>query len=165
MNKADTDDGMGPQAGVPPLQDELEKRRNKAEKLEEVGMLLRSLLTWQLVQVGTSRSRLTVGEKAPHKEFLKKGGLKKPQRYWPGTVALYKICQYQMSNELLICKCPFMCLICEIAQECGRYDLHFQVHMVMALQNVAEYYLTSLSEDANLCTIHTKCITIMPKDI
>ena len=27
-----------------------------------------------------------------------------------------------------------------------------------------EYYLTSLLEDANLCPIHAKCITIMPKD-
>ena len=37
--------------------------------------------------------------------------------------------------------------------------------MVMALQETAEYYLTSLLEDANLCTIHGKRVTIMPKDI
>ena len=82
-----------------------------------------------------------------------------------GTVALCKICQFQKSTELVICKWPFLHLIHRIAQEVGRYDLHFQVCMVMALQEAAEYYLTGLQEDANFCTIHVKCITIMPKDI
>ena len=35
----------------------------------------------------------------------------------------------------------------------------------MALQEAAEFYLTGLQEDANLCAIHAKCITIMTKDI
>ena len=93
------------------------------------------------------------------------GHVKKLQRYWLGRVALHKICWYQMSTELLSCKCPFTCLVCKIAQDCGRYDLHFQVCVVMALQEAAEYYLTSLLEDVNLCAIHTKHVTIMPKDI
>ena len=37
--------------------------------------------------------------------------------------------------------------------------------MVLALQEAAEHYLTSLLEDANLCMIHMKCITIIPKII
>ena len=91
--------------------------------------------------------------------------MKKPQRYWPGMVAPHKTHQYQMSTELLICKCPFMHLVPKITQDCGKHDLCFQVHAVMALQEVAQYYLTSFLEDANLCAIHAKCITIMPKDI
>ena len=35
------------------------------------------------------------------------GGLKKPHRYRPGTVALRQIRQYQKSTELLIRKLPF----------------------------------------------------------
>ena len=70
-----------------------------------------------------------------------------------------------MSTELLIHKCPFLHLVCEIAQDVGRYDLHFQVYAVMALQEAAEYYLTCLLEDMNPYMIHIKCITIMPKDI
>ena len=50
-------------------------------------------------------------------------------------------------------------------EDLGRYDLHFQVHVVMALQGAAEFYLTSLLEDMNLCTIHANCIMIIPKDI
>ena len=58
-----------------------------------------------------------------------------------------------------------MTVVHEIAQDLGRYNLCFQVHMVMALQEAAEFYLTNLLEDANLCAIHAKCIMIMAKDI
>ena len=106
-----------------------------------------------------------VGDKVPCKEFLKTGPLKRPQKYWLGTVAPHEIQQFQKSTQLLICKHLFLHLFHKIAQEVGRHDLHFQVHMVIALQEAAEYYLTGLLEDPNLCTIHVKCITIMPRDI
>ena len=106
-----------------------------------------------------------MGGKAPYKEFLQKGLMKKPQRYQPGTGALHKISQYQASTEVFICKHPSTYLMCKIAKDCGKYDLYFQVFMVMALQEAAEYYLTSLLEDMNLCAIHLKHVTIMPKDI
>ena len=35
----------------------------------------------------------------------------------------------------------------------------------MALQEAAEAYLVGLFEDTNLCAIHAKRVTIMPKDI
>ena len=35
----------------------------------------------------------------------------------------------------------------------------------MALQEAAEAYLVRLFEDTNLCAIHVKRVTIMPKDI
>ena len=52
----------------------------------------------------------------------------------------------------------------EIAQE-FRTDLRFQLLAVLALQEAAEAYLVSLFEDANLCAIHAKRVTIMPKDL
>ena len=106
-----------------------------------------------------------MGGKAPQKEFLKARKMKKPQRYWPGTVALHEIHQFQKSTELLIHKLPFSRLACEIAQEIGKFDMCFQVHAILTLQEAAETYLVSLLEDANLCTFHTKHVTIMPKDI
>ena len=45
------------------------------------------------------------------------GGLKKPMRYRPGTVALREICHYQKSTKLLIRKLPFNRLVREIAQD------------------------------------------------
>ena len=35
----------------------------------------------------------------------------------------------------------------------------------MALQEAGEAFLVGLLEQANLCTIHVKCVTIMPNDI
>ena len=43
--------------------------------------------------------------------------------------------------------------------------MHFQVGIILTLQEAAEYCLVSLLEDANLCMIHTKCVPIMPMDI
>ena len=40
-----------------------------------------------------------------------------------------------------------------------------QAMAVHALQWAAEAYLTGLLEDANLIAIHTKHVTLMPKDI
>ena len=42
--------------------------------------------------------------------------------------------------------------------------MYFQEHTILTLQEPAEAYLVGLLEDINLCTIHTKHITIMPKD-
>ena len=60
---------------------------------------------------------------------------------------------------------PFLWLVHEIALEVGKYDLHFQVYAILSLQEAAKAYLVRLLEDANLCTIHAKWVTIMPKDI
>ncbi|CAN6895327.1 unnamed protein product [Brassica rapa subsp. trilocularis] len=47
----------------------------------------------------------------------------------------------------------------------GTTDLRFQSSAVAALQEAAEAYLVGLFEDTNLCAIHAKRVTIMPKDI
>ena len=91
-------------------------------------------------------------------------GKKKPRRYRPGTVTLQEIHRYQKSMELLIRRLPFQRLVREIAQDYnGR--LSFASGAIVALQEAAEAYLVGLFKDINLCAIHAKCITIMPKDI
>ncbi|KAG6506901.1 hypothetical protein ZIOFF_032233 [Zingiber officinale] len=118
-------------------------------------------------------ARKSTGGKAPRKQLATKaarksapttGGVKKPHRYRPGTVALREIRKYQKSTELLIRKLPFQRLVREIAQD-FKTDLRFQSHAVLALQEAAEAYLVGLFEDTNLCAIHAKRVTIMPKDI
>lgn len=113
------------------------------------------------------------GGKAPRKQLATKvarksapttGVVKKPHRYRPGTVALREIRKYQKSTELLIRNLPFQRLVREIAQD-FKTDLRFQSHVVLALQEAAEAYLVGLFEDTNLCAIHAKRVTIMPKDI
>ena len=132
-------------------------------------------------------------DQAARKSAPTTGGVKKPHRYRPGTVALRwvpsellvsilyfisglyilnvfdlslcsEIRKYQKSTELLIRKLPFQRLVREIAQD-FKTDLRFQSHAVLALQEAAEAYLVGLFEDTNLCAIHAKRVTIMPKDI
>jgi len=77
---------------------------------------------------------------------------------------LREIRRYQKSTDLLIRKLPFQRLVREIAQD-FKNDLRFQGSAVLALQEAAEAYLVGLFEDTNLCAIHAKRVTIMPKDI
>ncbi|XP_060712773.1 uncharacterized protein LOC132837099 [Hemiscyllium ocellatum] len=103
-------------------------------------------------------ARKSTGGKAPRKQLATKaarksapatGGVKKPHRYRPGTVALREIRRYQKSTELLIRKLPFQRLVREIAQD-FKTDLRFQSSAVMALQEASEAYLVGLFEDTNL---------------
>ena len=105
------------------------------------------------------------GGKAPQKEFLQAGKVKKTRKCQPGTVALWEIWQFQKSIELLIRKLPFSQLVHEIALEVGKYDLHFLGSTTICLQEAAEAYVDGLMEDTNLCTMHAKRVRIMPKDI
>jgi histone H3 len=92
------------------------------------------------------------------------GGVKKPHRYRPGTVALREIRKYQKSADLLIRKLPFQRLVREIAQNL-KNDLRFQSTALEALQEAAEAYLVELFANTLLCAIHAKRVTIMPKDL
>ena len=81
-----------------------------------------------------------------------------------GTVALREIRKYQKSTELLIRKLPFQKVVREIATD-YKNDLRFQSQAILALQEATEAYLIGLFEDTNLCAIHAKRVTIMPKDM
>ena len=118
-------------------------------------------------------ARKSTGSKVPKKQIVQKTAkkstissidLKKSHRYKPGTVALREIRKLQKSTELLIRRLPFQRLVRELAQD-FRNDLRFQSSAVLALQEAAEAYLVTLFEDTNLCAIHAKRVTIMPKDI
>ena len=108
--------------------------------------------------------RKQVENKTARKSAPLMGGIKKPHRYRPGTVALREIRRYQKSTELLLRKLPFQRLVREVAQD-FKSDLRFQSSAVLALQEACESYLVGLFEDTNLCAIHAKRVTIMPKDI
>src|SRR6218665_3330195 len=93
---------------------------------------------------------------------------RKPHRYRPGDQALRDIRRYQKSTELLIRKLPFQRLVREIAgslEGIGRPDLRFQPDAFLALQEATESYLVTLFEDANLCAVFAKLVTIIPTNI
>ena len=93
-------------------------------------------------------ARKSTGGKAPRKQLATKaarksapstGGVKKPHRYRPGTVALREIRRYQKSTELLIRKLPFQRLVREIAQD-FKTDLRFQSAAIGALQVILSFF-------------------------
>ena len=138
--------------------------------------MLLNFVTVLLNQVKMARTKQTArkstGGKVACKELATKAALKfgpaigmmVPHRNRPGTVALREIRKYQKSTELLIRKMPFQRLVREIAQD-HKMDLRFQSAALGALQEAAEAYLVALFEDTNLCAIHAKRVTIMPKDM
>lgn len=96
--------------------------------------------------------------------------VKKPHRYRPGTVALREIRRYQRSSKLLIPRLPFSKLVRNIANEVNQAKslpgkLQFQSSALMGLQEAAENYLVKVFEDANLASLHTKRVTVMPEDL
>ena len=118
-------------------------------------------------------ARKSTGGKAPRKQLATKaarksapatGGVKKPHRFRPGTVALREIRRYQKSTELLMRKLPFQRIVREIAGE-FEADLRFQGTAIQALQEACEAYMVALFEDSNLACIHAKRVTIMAKDM
>merc|ERR1719439_292433 len=94
---------------------------------------------------GTKHPRKHIAHKAAAKKTTT-GGIKKPHRFRPGTVAL---------REIRSRKLPFQRLVREIAGE-FRNDLRFQSSAVLALQEASEAYMVGLFEDTNLCAIHAK---------
>lgn len=79
-------------------------------------------------------------------------------------MALREIRHYQKSTDLLTRKAPFQRLVREVAQDFKK-DLRFQSTAVAALQEAAEQYLVGLFEDANLCCIHNRRVTLFPRDL
>ena len=90
--------------------------------------------------------------------------IKKKLRYRPGTLALREIRKYQRSTDLLIRKIAFQRLVREISQDFAP-GLRFQPTALLALQEAAESYIVSVFEDVNLCAIHARRVTIMPRDM
>lgn len=118
--------------------------------------------------------KLRMAKKSPRTNA---GKPTKPHRYRPGTVALREIRRYQKGTELLIRKIAFQKLVKQITQDMTatssgtrrqtleQVQYRFQSAAILALQEASEAYLVGLFEDTNLCALHAKRVTIMPKDI
>ena len=97
--------------------------------------------------------------------FFRQGQLTITLQLFSGERALREIRAYQASTDLLLRRLPFARLVREIQQQMSRIAFRWQGTAILALQEAAEAHLCSLFEDANLCAIHGKRVTIMPKDM
>ncbi len=115
-------------------------------------------------------ARKSTGGKAPSQQLATKAARaratgRKPHRYRSGTVALREIRRYQKSTDLLLRKIPFQQLVREILQDMGKKGWRVSKNAMLALQEAAESHLIEIFEHSNLCAIHAKRVTIMPKDM
>ena len=86
------------------------------------------------------------------------------KRFRLGRLALNEIRYFQTHTHLLIRRLSFQCLVREIADG-FKTELRWRSSALMALQEACKAYLVWLFEDSNLCAVHAKRVTIMPKDI
>mmetsp|Transcript_125404 Transcript_125404/g.267710 ORF Transcript_125404/g.267710 Transcript_125404/m.267710 type:complete len:222 (+) Transcript_125404:67-732(+) len=91
------------------------------------------------------------------------------QRTPVGIQALREIRHYQGSTELLFRKLSFQRIVREIcakeSQKLGKGPFKFEVQALLALQEAAEMFMTGVLEDAGLCALHGRRVTIMPRDV
>ena len=130
-----------------------------------------------------ARRRARTAQLAEDRAKQARAAIRRPRRYRPGTVALREIRKFQKGTELLIRKAPFQRLVREIMYELNFKEItrdnetyvianqgyiepkRMQSTAMLALHEAAEYYLVEFFEWANLCALHAKRVTIMPKDM
>eukprot|EP00270_Netrium_digitus_P002803 TRINITY_DN13179_c0_g1_i1.p1 TRINITY_DN13179_c0_g1~~TRINITY_DN13179_c0_g1_i1.p1 ORF type:complete len:250 (+),score=43.63 TRINITY_DN13179_c0_g1_i1:85-750(+) len=127
--------------------------------------LLQAALPIPRTPPGTSRRRGSTS--AGREAEVGQQQQRKPWRYRPGTRALKEIRHFQKTSNLLIRRIPFARLVKEIVQlYAGPVGPNrVTAECVMALQEAAEDFLVHLFEEANLCAIHCKRVTIMVRDL
>ena len=91
-------------------------------------------------------------------------GDRKKIRFKAGTVALREIKRYQKSTNLLLPRASFQRVVRSICMEIDN-TLRCQAQALLALQEATEAYLVGVFEDANLCCVHAKRMTIMKQDM
>jgi len=111
-------------------------------------------------------------KREPRPKCNKRGsnGCARKERMRPGMVALREIRRYQASTDLLVRKGPFQKLVKQVHRECfgigtKEEKYKYQGSAVLAMQTAAEAYLIGVFEDAYLCTLHAKRVTLMPQDM
>lgn len=125
-----------------------------------------------------ARTKVTVGGKKSRKRYSldkarqqvedAKAKPTRPHRYRPGTRALQEIRRFQRSTDLLLRRLPFQRLVrevCQLHHVIPGETMRWQATALEALQEAAEAYLVHVFEDANLCAIHARRVTIMRRDI
>ena len=110
------------------------------------------IVDWTKKQILECHNTRLKGQQVVHSSFR------------PGIMALKGIRHYQKFMGLLIRKLPFQRLVREIAVKVA-HEVWFQSSVLLALQEAAEAYLVGLFEDTNLCAIHARHVTILPRDI
>lgn len=98
-------------------------------------------------------------------KLTKKMTKKRTNRHNRRWKAIREIRKYQKSTALLFRKAPFARLVRHFAGEFCPDAMRFTPEALLAIQDATEDFLVHLLEECNLCAIHGKRVTIMPKDL
>ncbi|XP_059349238.1 histone H3-like centromeric protein A [Ammospiza nelsoni] len=91
---------------------------------------------------------------------------RRARRRRPGQRALQEIRTYQRSTRLLLRPGPFARLVRELCLLFTRgVDYRWQSMALLALQEAVEAFVVRLLEDAYLCSLHARRVTLFPKDL
>ena len=118
----------------------------------------------KLKEENQNRAQCIKDRKRKQLKVIRDEKLEKHRKVQRGMQALKEIQKYQKGADLLIRRVPFQRLVREVIQK-WREGLKLQSSAVLALQEASEAFLVGLMEQANLCAIHAKRVTIMPRDI
>lgn len=102
--------------------------------------------------------------KAAKKSGKSAGAVPRKRMYRPGTVALRQIKKLQAGTQLLCARASFQRVVREAAQS-SKVGLRFQHSALLCLQDATESYLVGLLSDANLLCLHSKRVTVFPRDV
>lgn len=115
------------------------------------------------------RHQKLLATKASRKSAPATGGVKRPHRYRPGTVALREIRRYQGGKDAaksLIPFAPMVRFVKELIQDFVlKGQFRIQASAVMALRAASENFLVRLFEDSLRCAIHGNRVTVEPRDM
>ena len=160
------DDPLGMKAMKAALQKPTGSKGPKGPKKQKATTPLKWLAL--AIKLAKENARLKLRGSTPSGYYQRpkpaKGKDGKPKKWRTRMRALREIHFYQKSCNLLIRKLPFLWLVQELLHD-EKAGMHIQASAIYALQEDSEAYLVYLFKDANLCVIHTKHVTIMPKDI
>ncbi|KDR06480.1 Histone H3-like centromeric protein A [Zootermopsis nevadensis] len=87
------------------------------------------------------------------------------RRFRPGVRALMEIRKFQKSTHLLIPKLAFARVVKEIIMAFIPENYRIQALALEALQEAAEMYMVQYFEDAMLCSVHARRVTLMANDM
>ena len=118
----------------------------------------------KIVRGEQKRAQRIKDRKEKQLKIIREDKIEKQRKIQRGMQAVKEIQKYQKGADLLIQRLPFQRLVKEIVQK-RREGLRLQSSAVLALQEVGEAFLVGLPEQANICAIHAKQVTIMPKGI
>ena len=105
--------------------------------------------------------------KAGKTPAAKLGGVRRPHRFRPGTVALREIRRYQRSTDMLLAHAPFRRMLDDIVASFsdGARTQRMTALATSVLREVSQAYVVSLLEKSMRLALHARRVTLLPQDI